>query len=312
MQHPCAGAQRPLDRLGEARPAARTPQRGWTDSSGTARPPRRARRPSPAVRPRAAAAARAPPRRARRRSGSPDTPGRAARARRRARRSPARTRSDPSSSPGALRPRRRVDLDAVDVAVSRGDRLLQRRQAGERRIAVRIVACRRLRERVDHVRGRRHVRIAAAEVDQRVAALRRGSATRASSSAKYCSGRRSSRCGRDLTAAMLRGGALGAAQLDRQPEHDVLERRPELGDVVDAARAEPVADAAHEPLGRGRAGRDADDARSVEPALVDLRRVLDELRGDVRRRVRPRRAAASWTSSASRPRAAGRPRRAAP
>ena len=84
-----------------------------------------------------------------------------------------------------LRPRqhrhlaRRIDLDAVHVAVARRDRLLQRRQPGERRVAVRVRTRRRARERLGHVRRRRHVRIAASEVDERLAAARQPPRTRA-------------------------------------------------------------------------------------------------------------------------------------
>ncbi len=65
----------------------------------------------------------------------------------------------------------RVELDAVDVAIARCDRLLQRREPRERRVAVRLRAGRRPRQRLDDVRRRRHVGIAAAEVDERLAAL---------------------------------------------------------------------------------------------------------------------------------------------
>src|SRR3954453_1481311 len=66
-------------------------------------------------------------------------------------------------------------------------------------------------------------------------------ATRARSAAKYCSGSRSSGLGRARTRERLRGRALGAAELDRKLERDVLVDAAELGDVVDAAVAEPVA-----------------------------------------------------------------------
>ena len=85
---------------------------------------------------------------------------------------------------------------------------------------------------------------------------------------------------------------------------------PERADVGHAARAEPVADAADEPLGSGRAGGDADGLAPVEPALVDLasRRRSGATRRP--RRARPRRAGSSSSCSASRSRAGGRPRAA--
>ncbi len=54
-----------------------------------------------------------------------------------------------------------------------------------------------------------------------------------------------------------------AAQLDRQAELDVLLEEAVLLDVGDAARAEPVADALDELLGRGGARGDADDSHVV-------------------------------------------------
>src|SRR5207248_933608 len=98
------------------------------------------------------------------------------------------------------------------------------------------------------------------------------SATRASSPVKYWSGSLSSRLGR---------GARGAAELDGEPEGDVLIRRPMFADLAHAARAEPVADAAHELLGRGRAGCHADDRRVAQPMIVDLGGVVDEVGGHV-------------------------------
>ena len=51
-----------------------------------------------------------------------------------------------------------------------------------------------------------------------------------------------------------------------------------LGDLLDAALAEPVHDALDEPLGRRRAGRDADGLDALEPAVEDLRLVVDQVR----------------------------------
>ena len=100
-----------------------------------------------------------------------------------------------------------------------------------------------------------------------------------------------------------------AAELDRQPEGDVLVDHPERLDARDAARAEPVADALDEPLGSRGAGGDADHLDAVEPAP---RRSRSRRRSDGRRRrrpARPRRAGSSSRSCASRSRAGGRSRR---
>jgi hypothetical protein len=71
-----------------------------------------------------------------------------------------------------------------------------------------------------------------------------------------------------------------AAQLDREPEGDVLVDHAVRLDPLDAAGAEPVADPGHEPLGRGRTGCDPDGLDPVEPRLFDLRLVVDQVRRD--------------------------------
>ena len=76
-----------------------------------------------------------------------------------------------------------------------------------------------------------------------------------------------------------------AAQLDRQAELDVLVDEPVRLDLGDAARAEPVADALDELLGRGGARRDAHDLDAVEPGLVDLGLVVDQVRRDAAARA---------------------------
>ena len=50
-----------------------------------------------------------------------------------------------------------------------------------------------------------------------------------------------------------------------------------LFDVVHAARAEPTHDAIDEPLGRRRARCDANGARALEPGVLDLGLVVDEV-----------------------------------
>jgi hypothetical protein len=95
-------------------------------------------------------------------------------------RAPALGRGERDLRERRLRPRHdrhlaaRVELDAVDVRVARGDRLLQLGQARERRVAVDVGPRRRLRERLDDVRGRADLRVAAPEVDERLALGGRG------------------------------------------------------------------------------------------------------------------------------------------
>ena len=66
-----------------------------------------------------------------------------------------------------------VELDAVDVAVARGDRVLQLRHPAELGVAVRALVRGRALRRLDHVCRRTDFRVPAAEVDERLAVLRR-------------------------------------------------------------------------------------------------------------------------------------------
>src|SRR5205823_2121178 len=102
-------------------------------------------------------------------------------------------------------------------------------------------------------------------------------ATRARSEVKYCSGRRSRRSGRARTRARLCGRVLGAAQLDRELEDHVLVHGAVLGDVLDAPVAEPLTDLSDEPLRCRRAGGDTGDVDAVEPRVLDLGHVVDEV-----------------------------------
>ena len=68
---------------------------------------------------------------------------------------------------------RGVELDAVDVAVPRGDGLLELGHAPELRVAVRALVRDRALRRLDHVRGRADLGVAPSEVDERLAVLRR-------------------------------------------------------------------------------------------------------------------------------------------
>ena len=71
-----------------------------------------------------------------------------------------------------------IDLDAVDVAVALGDRLARAREPADRRVAVDVRTPRRVDERLDDVRRRPELGVAAAEVDERRTSLggRRGDA----------------------------------------------------------------------------------------------------------------------------------------
>src|SRR4029079_16017788 len=71
-----------------------------------------------------------------------------------------------------------------------------------------------------------------------------------------------------------------AAELDREAEGDVLVDHPEGLDPLDAARAEPLADAVDELLRRRRARGDVDRTDTVEPSRIDLRLVVDQIRDD--------------------------------
>ena len=102
--------------------------------------------------------------------------------------------------------------------------------------------------------------------------------------------------------------ALRLAHAAREREVHVLLDQVVLRDLLDAALAEPVHDALDEPLGRRRAGRDADGLDALEPAVEDLRFVVDQVRLARRGRASRRPGAASSTSSPSRSRARGRPR----
>ena len=62
-------------------------------------------------------------------------------------------------------------VDAVDVAVARGDRLACSREPADRRVAVDVGPPRRVDERLDDVRGRAELGVAAAEVDERWTSL---------------------------------------------------------------------------------------------------------------------------------------------
>ena len=66
-----------------------------------------------------------------------------------------------------------IDLDAVHVAVARGDRLARARQAAEGRIAVDVGPRGGFSQRLDHVRRRPHLGVAAAEIEDARPALAR-------------------------------------------------------------------------------------------------------------------------------------------
>ena len=66
-----------------------------------------------------------------------------------------------------------IELHPVDVAVAGGDGLLQLGHPAELGVAVRAVVRGRALSRLDHVRGRPDLGVPAAEVDERLAVLRR-------------------------------------------------------------------------------------------------------------------------------------------
>ena len=67
------------------------------------------------------------------------------------------------------------------------------------------------------------------------------------------------------------------ADLARELEEDVLERAVERLDLGDAAFPEPADDPADQGLGSRRAGGEADALDTVEPGLVDLALVVDQV-----------------------------------
>ena len=150
------------------------------------------------------------------------------------------------------------------------------------------------RERVDHVLGRPDVRVPAPEVDRpRPRSCAAAAATRASSRAKYCSGRRSIRSGLGRTGTMLvpslRGLHFPGARCRweesrlRGPAHarNLQRRQP--------SRARPGARHERRPPPRGRHGRhpslrDGDAVgRDVRLQHVHRRRSREHPRAPARR-----------------------------
>src|SRR6185503_4698115 len=75
----------------------------------------------------------------------------------------------------------------------------------------------------------------------------------------------------------LRPGDGVRADLARELEEDVLERAVERLDLGDAPFPEPADDPANQGLGSRRAGGEADALDTVEPGLVDLAFVVDQV-----------------------------------
>ena len=119
---------------------------------------------------------------------------------------------------------------------------------------------------------------------------------------------RPERAGREGLARRLAGAAGRDGLADRLGEHEahVLAQHLELRDVRGPAGAEEVDQPLHELLGRAGAGGDADDAGALEPLLLHLRLVVDQVRVGARGRGRRRPAGWSSTSCASRSPARGR------
>ena len=85
---------------------------------------------------------------------------------------------------------------------------------------------------------------------------------------------------RDARGSRLRGAAGELpADLRREHEADVLVDGRQLGDVGGAALAEELDEPLDELLGRAGAGGDPDRLDALEPGLVDLEVVVDQVRG---------------------------------
>ena len=97
------------------------------------------------------------------------------------------------------------------------------------------------------------------------------------------------------------------ADLPWQREHQrLVGRRDRLHHVI-AVLGQPLEHTAHQHLGHRRAGRDADRRHPLEPGRVDVVGVVDQIGGLASpRRARPRPAAPSSTSCATRPRSPAR------
>src|SRR6185295_4431426 len=98
--------------------------------------------------------------------------------------------------------------------------------------------------------GRTDVRVAASEVREWLACPRRGGGDPREERREVLLRQTVEAGWARVHARHLGGRALGAAQLDRELEHDVLVHRAMLGHVQYAAVAEPVADVGNEPFRR--------------------------------------------------------------
>src|SRR3954471_14878678 len=110
---------------------------------------------------------------------------------------------------------------------------------------------------------------------------RRGAtATTRPTAARRTRARRRRRPLRKGPSALAGGERELAAELDGEPELDVLVEEPVRLDLGRAPRAEPVADPVDELLGRRRAGGHPHDLDALDPRLVDLALVVDQVSGD--------------------------------
>ncbi len=193
---------------------------------------------------------------------------------------------------------RGVELDAVHVAVARGDRLLQLRHAAELGVAVRALVRGRALRRLDHVRGRADFGFPRPKLTSGSPSFAASAATRASSAVKYCCGSRSIRFGRFGFAT---GGVILVERRDR--------RGDELGQQAKPARATSAGRALAATPRRFSFTELAHGVRRPSASMTSWTLPPGSGNGG-RRSVRctpwPRRSASDWGRS-SRPRA--RPRR---
>src|SRR5207302_7943685 len=115
-----------------------------------------------------------------------------------------------------------VEVDAIDRCVTRSDRILQRREAGEGRVAVDVGLRGRLGQRTDDVVWRTDLRIAAAEIDERLSTLGGRNGDARQQRREVLLGESLETLGRFAHPPTLCGGRLCAAKLDRKAEDCVL------------------------------------------------------------------------------------------
>ena len=165
------------------------------------------------------------------------------------------------------------------------DRSRARRDRDARRVLARRLAVRRARRPWPRGRAARRRRLARSRRRRPPSTTRRLPLRRARAR-RWRSPRRSGSSGATPGAAAARAAAGAGARRPRWPARIVLGSMKrtssrsdlELRDVLGAAVAEEVDQALHELLGRAGAGGDADDAGALQPLLLHLRLVVDQVR----------------------------------